>query len=90
MTIFSIQEFNLIKNTFSKEKINNIFSKINNIILEGIGTNSKNNDIAYYIVITSYTINIIRSNFGFDKKDLHITLGFNKYLNTIIKSEKIY
>ena len=43
----------------------------------GVGTASKNNNTAYFIVCQSDSLDAIRTRFNLTKQDFHVTLGFN-------------
>jgi hypothetical protein len=43
----------------------------------GVGTASKNDNKAYFIVCQSDSLDAIRTRFNLTKQDFHVTLGFN-------------
>jgi len=78
-TIFNVMETNKILKDFNNINI------LNNIITEfeatdfqmlGLGSAQRNENKAYFVVCRSEQLQSIRKRFGFDEKDLHITLGF--------------
>jgi len=50
---------------------------IEDLELLGVGTASKNDNKAYFIVCQSDSLDAIRTRFNLTKQDFHITLGFN-------------
>ena len=51
--------------------------EIDDLEMLGIGTASKNSNIAYFIVCKSDKLDAVRTRFNLPKCDFHITLGFN-------------
>ena len=80
ITLFNVMEWNDILKNFSKEYIkNNIFDNtITDIVFKGIGRANKNGNEVNFIIIESEKLDSIRDKFNLEKKDLHITLGFDK------------
>lgn len=74
ITLFSVPEYNKIKHLDSKE----IFKIVDDIQFLGIGKAIKNSNETNFIVVKSDILNKIRTDLGFELKDLHITLGFDK------------
>lgn len=61
---------------------------INDIEYVGIGRATDGVNETYYIVVKSDQIDMLRNEYGFSKKDLHITLGFDKVdLHNVKKDE---
>jgi hypothetical protein len=50
---------------------------VEDLELLGLGTASKNDNTAYFIVCQSDSLDAIRTRFNLTKQDFHITLGFN-------------
>jgi hypothetical protein len=50
---------------------------VEDLELLGVGTASKNDNSAYFIVCQSDSLDAIRSRFNLPKQDFHATLGFN-------------
>jgi hypothetical protein len=50
---------------------------VEDLELLGVGTASKNDNKAYFIVCQSDSLDAIRTRFNLTKQDFHITLGFN-------------
>lgn len=83
ITVFSLDEVDKLTNQFGKDKAITIFEHIkdfdvNDIIVKGIGKAEKNGNKTYFIVSESNSINNLRKIYGFEEKDLHITIGFDR------------
>jgi len=50
---------------------------VEDLELLGVGTASKNDNTAYFIVCQSDSLDAVRTRFNLTKQDFHITLGFN-------------
>jgi hypothetical protein len=50
---------------------------IEDLELLGLGTASKNDNTAYFIVCSSDSLDAVRTRFNLPKQDFHVTLGFN-------------
>jgi len=50
---------------------------VEDLELLGVGTASKNENTAYFIVCQSDSLDAVRTRFNLTKQDFHITLGFN-------------
>jgi hypothetical protein len=50
---------------------------VEDLELLGLGTASKNDNTAYFIVCSSDSLDAIRTRFNLTKQDFHTTLGFN-------------
>ena len=50
---------------------------IEDLELLGVGTASKGDNTAYFIVCQSDALDAVRTRFNLNKQDFHITLGFN-------------
>jgi hypothetical protein len=50
---------------------------IEDLELLGLGTASKNDNTAYFIVCSSDSLDAVRTRFNLTKQDFHTTLGFN-------------
>lgn len=50
---------------------------IDDLEMLGIGSASKNNNLAYFIVCNSDKLNAIRNRYNLSNKDFHITIGFS-------------
>ncbi len=79
ITLINVMEFNSIKKTTSLENIEKIFlTIIDDITFKGIGKSIKKGNEAHFVVVNSIQLNSIREAFGLERRDLHITLGFDK------------
>jgi len=50
---------------------------VEDLELLGLGTASKNDNTAYFIVCSSDSLDAVRTRFNLTKQDFHTTLGFN-------------
>jgi hypothetical protein len=50
---------------------------VEDLELLGLGTASKNDNTAYFIVCSSDSLDAVRTRFNLNKQDFHTTLGFN-------------
>jgi hypothetical protein len=50
---------------------------VEDLELLGLGTASKNDNTAYFIVCQSDSLDAVRTRFNLNKQDFHTTLGFN-------------
>lgn len=79
ITVINVMEWNELKTSKSPEELEIIFLKfIDDIVFEGIGKAVKGDNETHFVVVDSVQLNSIREELGLDKKDLHITLGFDK------------
>lgn len=82
LTLINVMEINkLLKGLGSslQERISTILSiDIIDLEFKGIGKAEKKGNTTYFIVLDSPTLDEVRSSLGLSKKDLHITLGFDK------------
>ena len=84
LTLINVMECNDIIRTegiqkFVKTIEETIFTfPIDDLEMIGIGTASKNDNTTYFIVCNSNKLDAIRQRFNLEKRDLHITLAFNK------------
>ena len=82
-TVLNVMEYNksikkLGMDLFMK-KLNGAFSiDVEDIELVGVGTAEGKGNKTFFIVVKSDMLNEVRRSFGFDEKDLHITIGFDK------------
>ncbi len=93
ITLFNVIELNQICSDPKKLKylVDYVINlNIPNINLKGIGEASRGLNKCYFIIIESDLLDKIRRDFGFEKKDLHITIGFNpKDVHGVDKSKVI-
>lgn len=85
ITVINVVEFNNLTNNlglnnFVNSLENTLKIKITDLKLKGIGSaiDKIKNNITYFIVCESKTIDNILYNYNLPKKDLHITIGFDK------------
>ena len=81
ITVIPVFEFNKILKSFSMKDFSKSIEKIDeyefdDIRFKGIGKAEKNGNIAYYIVVESEKLDLLRDIYGLEEKDFHITLGF--------------
>lgn len=81
ITVINVMDYNKLIKEFGMDKfINSIENllhyNIDDLKLLGLGTASKNENRAYFVVCESITLDSIRSKFNLPKHDFHITLGF--------------
>jgi hypothetical protein len=72
-TLFPVAEYNK-----KREEIRNFIDTEVNIEILGIGRVENGDNESYYLILESKDLNNIRSQCGFDAKDLHITIGFKQ------------
>lgn len=81
ITIINVAEYNkLLKDMGSNfvNSLHHIFNyEIDDLELLGIGSATRNNNIAYFIVCNSEKLDAIRTRYNLPKHDFHITIGFN-------------
>lgn len=83
LTLINVMEFNKLSNEIGMSKFINSLDKIFNyeiddLSLKGIGSISDNINITYFIVCESDKLDAVRERYNLPKRDLHITIGFNK------------
>lgn len=81
ITLINVGEYNKLSNEMGMDKFINSLDKIleypiDDLTMLGIGTATRNENRAYFIVCKSEKLNAIRQRYGLGPKDLHITLGF--------------
>jgi hypothetical protein len=81
MTFISVPEFGASSKNMGFDKFTSYLEhlmKVNfdDIKFLGLGTAEKAGNKAYFIVLNSNLLDETRTNFGLDKKDFHITIGF--------------
>lgn len=82
ITVFSVFEVDSIIKKYGFEESAKIFDeiikfKLSDLEFKGIGKAEKAGNIAYFIIVSSMTINYFRERYNLPPKDLHVTLGFN-------------
>jgi len=78
-TIFNVAETNkILQNINNVNILNQIIAdfSIDDFKMLGLGSAQRNENKAYFVVCQSEQLNAIRKRFGFEDKDLHVTLGF--------------
>ena len=81
ITVINVIEYNSLSKSMSIDKFVNslepIFKyEIDDLRMMGIGTATKNENRAYFIVCESDKLDAIRTRYNLPKQDFHITLGF--------------
>jgi hypothetical protein len=81
ITVINVAEYNKISNNMGMDVFTNSLTRvfkygIDDLKLMGIGTASRNENRAYFIVCNSEKLDAIRTRFELPKKDFHITIGF--------------
>ena len=82
ITVINVMEYNALSKSMSIDKFINslepIFKyEIDDLKMMGVGTATKNENRAYFVVINSDKLEAIRDRYELPKQDFHITLGFN-------------
>lgn len=78
-TLFNVAETNsILKNINNVNTLNQIITDLefDDFKMLGLGSAQRNENKAYFIVCRSELLQAVRKRFGFEDKDLHITLGF--------------
>lgn len=81
ITVMNVMEYNALSKSMGMDKLVNsldqIFKyEIDDLKMLGIGTATRNNNRAYFIVCQSDKLDAIRNRYNLPKQDFHITLGF--------------
>jgi hypothetical protein len=81
ITVINVAEYNKLSNDMGMDVFTNSLTRvfkyeIDDLKLMGIGTATRNENRAYFIVCNSEKLDAIRTRFELPKKDLHITIGF--------------
>ena len=81
ITLINVIEFNRLSKSMGIDKFINslepIFKyEIDDLKMMGVGTATKNENRAYFVVINSDKLDAIRDRYELPKQDFHITLGF--------------
>lgn len=82
ITVLNVMEFNKLNKEIGMDKFVNsldaVFKyEIDDLKLKGVGTATKNENRAYFIVCESEKLNAIRTRYELEPRDFHVTLGFN-------------
>jgi hypothetical protein len=79
ITLINVMELNQLKGSINIADLESkLFSEtVNDISFEGIGKAVKGSNEAHFIVVKSNHLNFLREALKLDRKDLHITLGFD-------------
>ncbi len=81
LTVINVMDYNKLSSEMGVDKFINslepIFKyEIDDLKMMGIGTATKNENRAYFIVCESEKLEAIRGRFNLPKHDFHVTLGF--------------
>jgi hypothetical protein len=81
ITVLNVMEFNKLNKELGMDKFVNSLDKvfkyeIDDLKLKGVGTATKNENRAYFIVCESEKLNAIRTRYELEPRDFHVTLGF--------------
>lgn len=82
-TVINVMEYNLAMKKLGlqlfTDKLNAAFNMIiDDLEVLGVGKAERNENEAYFAVLNSEQLQEVRKAFGFNEKDLHITLGFDQ------------
>jgi hypothetical protein len=82
ITVISVPEYNKLVSKMGIDKFVNSLDmvlkyEIDDLKMMGIGMAQKGENTAYFVVCKSEKLDSIRSRYGLEEKDFHITLGFN-------------
>jgi hypothetical protein len=82
ITVLNVMEFNKLNKELGMDKFVNsldaVFKyEIDDLKLKGVGTATKNENRAYFIVCESEKLNAIRIRYELEPRDFHVTLGFS-------------
>lgn len=80
ITIINVMELNQLISKFGMDKVTEAIQKWQAIDfhpqLMGIGSATKNTNRTFFVVVNCNPVQILRTSWGLEEKDLHITLGF--------------
>lgn len=81
ITVLNVMEFDKLNEELGMDKFVNsldaVFKyEIDDLKLKGVGTATKNENRAYFIVCESEKLNAIRTRYELEPRDFHVTLGF--------------
>lgn len=81
ITVINVMEFNKLNKELGMDKfvnsLDSVFKyEIDDLKLKGVGTATKNENRAYFIVCESEKLNAIRTRYELEPRDFHVTLGF--------------
>jgi hypothetical protein len=81
ITVLNVMEFNKLNKELGMDKfvnsLDSVFKyEIDDLKLKGVGTATKNENRAYFIVCKSEKLNAIRTRYELEPRDFHVTLGF--------------
>jgi hypothetical protein len=81
ITVINTMDYNRLAKEVGVESFINSLEPILNYEIDdlemlGVGTVTKGDNTAYFVVCNSDKLDAVRNRFGLDKKDFHITLGF--------------
>ena len=81
MTVINVMDYNRLSKEKGMDKFVNsletVFdTEIDDLQMLGVGTATKNENAAYFVVCKSDKLNIIRERYSLPDHDMHITLGF--------------
>jgi len=81
MTVINVTDYNNLSNEIGISNfVNSLESSFDYVIddlqLLGLGTSSKNENTAYFVVGKSDKLRAVRDRYGLPEHDMHITLGF--------------
>lgn len=93
ITVVNVMEFNNLSKSGEVGQFVNSLNKvfeypIDDLKLMGIGSATKNENTAYFIVVQSEKLDFIRDRYNLPKHDFHITIGFKwKDVHGVRKNE---
>jgi hypothetical protein len=81
ITVINVMEYNALAKSMGMDKLVNSLEQafkyeIDDLKMLGVGTATRNNNRAYFIVCQSDKLDAIRNRYNLGKQDFHITLGF--------------
>jgi hypothetical protein len=81
LTVINVADFNNLSKTLGTDKFLNSLDKvfdleITDLNLLGLGTTTKNENRAYFVVCNSNQLKMVRDMYELPEHDFHITLGF--------------
>ena len=82
ITILNVAECNMLSNKMGIDKFTQRIEHLTEVSVDdiqyyGLGSASKNENTAFYIIVKSTTLEEIRKSLGLQPKDFHVTIGFN-------------
>lgn len=92
ITLLNVADFSQLKKKTPTEEFEKIITQFkelpNEFYTYGIGKNTKNESLAYFVILENAYVNTLRKNIGLKEHDLHLTLAFEpKDVHGVVKNK---